>query len=152
MTESGFLLNNQLTDFSFNKKIDGKLIANRLEPGKRPRSSMAPTIVLKDGRPIIIIGSPGGSNIISFVVNSIIALLEWDMNIQEAVSHPHAINRWGKFEIEESPYSSNLENSLKNMGYDTKIRKYYSGLNGIFIDTEIYGGSDPRREGIALGN
>ena len=152
MTESGFLLNNQLTDFSFNEKTDGKLIANRLEPGKRPRSSMAPTIVLKDGKPIIIIGSPGGSNIINFVVNSIISLLEWDMNIQEAVSHPHAINRWGKFEIEESPYSSNLENSLKNMGYDTKIRKYYSGLNGIFIDTEIYGGSDPRREGIALGN
>ena len=113
---------------------------------------MAPTIVLKDGRPIIIIGSPGGSNIISFVVNSIIALLEWDMHIQEAVSHPHAINRWGKFEIEESLYSSNLENSLKAMGYDTKIRKYYSGLNGIYIDTEIYGGSDPRREGIALGN
>ena len=152
MTESGFLLNNQLTDFSFNEKTDGKLIANRLEPGKRPRSSMAPTIVLKDGKPIIIIGSPGGSNIINFVVNSIISLLEWDMSIQEAVSHPHAINRWGKFEIEESPYSSNLENSLMNMGYDTKIRKYYSGLNGIFIDTEIYGGSDPRREGIALGN
>ena len=151
MTESGFLLNNQLTDFSFNERIDGKLIANRLEPGKRPRSSMAPTIVLEDGKPIIIIGSPGGSNIISFVVNSIIALLEWDMNIQEAVSHPHAINRWGKFEIEESPYSSILENSLKAMGYDTKIRKYYSGLNGIYIDTEIYGGSDPRREGIALG-
>ncbi len=152
MTESGFLLNNQLTDFSFNEKADGKLIANRLEPGKRPRSSMAPTIVLEDGKPIIIIGSPGGSNIINFVVNSIISLLEWDMNIQEAVSHPHAINRWGKFEIEESLYSSNLENSLKDMGYDTKIRKYYSGLNGIFIDTEIYGGSDPRREGIALGN
>ena len=74
------------------------------------------------------------------------------MNIQEAVSNPHAINRWGKFEIEESLYSSNLETSLKAMGYDTKIRKYYSGLNGIYIDTEIYGGSDPRREGIALGN
>ncbi len=151
MTESGFLLNNQLTDFSFNEKIDGKIIANRLEPGKRPRSSMAPTIVLEDGKPIIIIGSPGGSNIISFVVNSIISLLEWDMNIQEAVSHPHAINKWGKFEIEESKYSSNLETSLKAMGYVTKIRKYYSGLNGIVIDNEIYGGSDPRREGIAIG-
>ena len=152
MTESGFLLNNQLTDFSFNEKVDGKLIANRLEPGKRPRSSMAPTIVLEDGKPIIIIGSPGGSNIINFVVNSIISLLEWDMDIQEAVSHPHAINRWGKFEIEESAYSSNLEASLNTMGYDTKIRKYYSGLNGILIDTKIYGGSDPRREGIALGD
>ena len=152
MTESGFLLNNQLTDFSFNEKVDGKLVANRLEPGKRPRSSMAPTIVLEDGKPIIIIGSPGGSNIINFVVNSIISLLEWDMDIQEAVSHPHAINRWGTFEIEESTYSSDLEISLNIMGYDTKIRKYYSGLNGIFIDTIIYGGSDPRREGIALGD
>ena len=152
MTESGFLLNNQLTDFSFDEKVDGKLIANRLEPGKRPRSSMAPTIVLENGKPLIIIGSPGGSNIINFVVNSIISLLEWDMDIQEAVSHPHAINRWGKFEIEESAYSSNLEASLNTMGYDTKIRKYYSGLNGILIDTKIYGGSDPRREGIALGD
>ena len=151
MTKSGFLLNNQLTDFSFDEKVDGKLIANRLEPGKRPRSSMAPTIVLENGKPIIIIGSPGGSNIISFVVNSIIALLEWDMDIQEAVSNPHAINRWGKFEIEESTYSTDLEISLKSMGYETKVRKYYSGLNGIFIDNKIMGGSDPRREGIALG-
>ena len=149
-------MNNQMRNFSHfygtEENTFGSSEANRLEPGKRPRSSMAPTIVLEDGKPIIIIGSPGGSNIINFVVNSIISLLEWDMNIQEAVSHPHAINRWGKFEIEESLYSSNLENSLKDMGYDTKIRKYYSGLNGIFIDTEIYGGSDPRREGIALGN
>ena len=74
------------------------------------------------------------------------------MDIQEAVSHPHVINRWGTFEIEESAYSSNLETSLNTMGYDTKIRKYYSGLNGIFIDTKIHGGSDPRREGIALGD
>ena len=113
---------------------------------------MAPTIVLKDGKPIIIIGSPGGSNIISFVVNSIVALLEWDMDIQEAVSHPHLINKWGKFEIENSTYSSDLKESLNNMGYETKIRDYYSGLNGILIKDKIMGGSDPRREGIALGN
>ncbi len=152
MTESGFLLNNQLTDFSFNKEVDGRLIANRLEPGKRPRSSMAPTIVLKDGKPVIIIGTPGGSNIISFVVNALVALMEWDMNIQEAVSHPHAINKWGKFEIENSPYSAKLASSLEEMGYEISFRNYFSGLNGILINNEIMGGSDPRREGIALGN
>ena len=152
MTKGGFLLNNELTDFSFKDQENGTLIANRLEPGKRPRSSMAPTIVLKDGQPKLVIGSPGGSNIIGFVINSLIAFIEWDMDAQEIVSMPHAINRWGVYEIESSSQSKNLQVSLEKIGYKTKLRKYSSGLNAIIIDQQLEGGSDPRREGIALGN
>ena len=152
MTKSGFLLNNQLTDFSFQHQVDGRLVSNRLEPRKRPRSSMSPTIVLKNKKPIYITGSPGGSNIIGFVTNSLISLIDWDMSVQESVSLPHAINRWGKYEIEESIIAPSLEKSLSKMGYDTKIRKYFSGLNTIYIGKNLEGGSDPRREGIAIGN
>jgi gamma-glutamyltranspeptidase/glutathione hydrolase len=152
MTQGGFLLNNQLTDFSFKDEVDGKLIANRVQPGKRPRSSMSPTIILKNGNPILVTGSPGGSNIISFVTNSIIAFLEWDLDIQQSVSLPHAINKWGKYEIEESLSATNLKHSLELMGYETKYRKYFSGLNAIYIGEMLEGGTDPRREGIVLGN
>ena len=151
MTKGGFLLNNELTDFSFKDQKNGTLIANRLEPGKRPRSSMAPTIVLKDGQPKLVIGSPGGSNIIGFVANSLIAFIEWDMDVQQIVSMPHAINRWGVYEIEHSSQSKSLQDSLEKIGYKTKLRKYSSGLNAIVIDLQLEGGSDPRREGIALG-
>jgi gamma-glutamyltranspeptidase/glutathione hydrolase len=152
MTESGFLLNNQLTDFSFQHQIDGRLVSNRLEPRKRPRSSMSPTIVLKNKKPIYITGSPGGSNIIGFVTNSLISLIDWEMNVQESVSLPHAINRWGKYEIEESTIAPSLEEALSSMGYDTKRKKYFSGLNTIYVGQKLEGGSDPRREGIAIGN
>ena len=152
MTESGFLLNNQLTDFSFQHQIDGRLVSNRLEPRKRPRSSMSPTIVLKNKKPIYITGSPGGSNIIGFVTNSLISLIDWEMNVQESVSLPHAINRWGKYEIEESSIAPSLEDALSSMGYDTKRKKYFSGLNTIYVGQKLEGGSDPRREGIAIGN
>tara|TARA_B100001093_G_scaffold17797_1_gene16153 strand:- start:59 stop:1852 length:1794 start_codon:yes stop_codon:yes gene_type:complete len=151
MTKSGFLLNNQLTDFSFRDEVDGKLIANRLQPGKRPRSSMSPTIILKDGSPFLVTGSPGGSNIISFVINSLIAFMEWDKDVQQSVSMPHAINKWGTYEIEETLNTTDLKQSLELMGYDTKYRKYYSGLNTIHIGESLEGGSDPRREGIVLG-
>ena len=150
-TKSGFLLNNQLTDFSFKHKIDGKLVSNRLEPGKRPRSSMSPTIVLQNGKPIYITGSPGGSYIIGFVTNSLISLIEWDMNVQQSVSFPHAINRWGRYDIEDTPNAEELREGLSSMGYDTKIKNYYSGLNTIYIGDNLEGGSDPRREGIAIG-
>ncbi|MDC0948555.1 gamma-glutamyltransferase family protein, partial [Gammaproteobacteria bacterium] len=73
----GLLLNNELTDFSFRAEHDGKAIANRIEPGKRPRSSMAPTMVFRDGEPVLLIGSPGGSRIIGYVVNALVGILDW---------------------------------------------------------------------------
>ena len=148
----GFLLNNELTDFSFRTHRDGVPIANRLEPGKRPRSSMSPTIVMKDGAPVLAIGSPGGSRIIGYVAKSIIAWLDWGMNIQEALSAPHGINRFGTFDLEEGSTLTTQQPALEAMGYEVNIRPLTSGLHAIEIgENRLKGAADPRREGIALG-
>ena len=149
---NGFLLNNQLTDFSFRSSANGTPIANRVEGGKRPRSSMAPTIVLEDGKIVLVIGSPGGSRIIPYVSNTIVAILDWGLDVQEAVSQPHAVNRFGIYEIEEGTSLTGLKKWLQELGYEIKERPLNSGLNIILKkDGKLYGGSDPRREGIAIG-
>ena len=149
---NGFLLNNQLTDFSFKSSSNGVPVANRVEGGKRPRSSMAPTIVLQDGKPVLTIGSPGGSRIISYVANTIVAILDWGLDVQKAVSQPHAVNRFGTYEIEKATRLIEIKNSLKELGYDVTERSLNSGLNVIMIQNgSLFGGSDPRREGIAIG-
>jgi len=149
---NGFLLNNQLTDFSFKSSANGVPIANRVEGGKRPRSSMAPTIVLKDGKPILVIGSPGGSRIIPYVSNTIIAILDMGLDVQKAVSQPHAVNRFGTFEIEKGTSLIKSKKSLRELGYEVRERSLNSGLNVIMKKNgELYGGSDPRREGVAIG-
>ena len=149
---NGFLLNNQLTDFSFRSSANGTPIANRVEGGKRPRSSMAPTIVLEDGKIVLVIGSPGGSRIIPYVSNTIVAILDWGLDVQEAVSQPHAVNRFGIYEIEEGTSLTGLKKWLQELGYEIKERPLNSGLNAILKkDGKLYGGSDPRREGIAIG-
>ena len=149
---NGFLLNNQLTDFSFRSSANGTPIANRVEGGKRPRSSMAPTIVLEDGKIVLLIGSPGGSRIIPYVSNTIVAILDWGLDVQEAVSQPHAVNRFGIYEIEEGTSLTGLKKWLQELGYEIKERPLNSGLNVILKkDGNLYGGSDPRREGIAIG-
>ncbi|QBF33079.1 gamma-glutamyltransferase [Thalassococcus sp. S3] len=147
----GFLLNNELTDFSFKTHVDGVPIANRLEPGKRPRSSMAPTIVLKDGAPVLAIGSPGGSRIIGYVAKSIIAMLDWGLDVQQAVALPHKVNRFGTYDLEAGTDAEGLEAPLQALGYEVNIRDLTSGLHAIFIGETLEGGADPRREGIALG-
>ena len=147
----GFLLNNELTDFSFRTHRDGVPIANRLEPGKRPRSSMSPTIVMKDGVPVLAIGSPGGSRIIGYVAKSIIAWLDWGLNIQEALALPHAVNRFGTYDVEEGTSATDLQPALEAMGYEVNARGLNSGLHAIEIGPELKGAADPRREGIALG-
>ena len=149
---NGFLLNNQLTDFSFKSSSNGVPVANRVEGGKRPRSSMAPTIVLQDGKPVLVIGSPGGSRIISYVANTIVAILDWGLDVQKAVSQPHAVNRFGTYEIEKATRLIEIKNSLKELGYDVTERSLNSGLNVIMMNNgSLFGGSDPRREGIAIG-
>lgn len=147
----GFLLNNELTDFSFRSHRDGVPIANRVEPGKRPRSSMSPTIVMKDGAPVLAVGSPGGSRIIPYVAKTIIAWADWDMDIQQAISHPHAVNRFGTYDLETGTEATAMQAGLEAMGYDTNLRDLTSGLHGIEIGDMLTGGADPRREGIALG-
>lgn len=147
----GFLLNNELTDFSFRSHRDGRPIANRVEPGKRPRSSMAPTIVLKDEKPVLVTGSPGGSMIIGYVAQSIIAWAEWGMDVQQASSLPHRINRFGRFDVESGPSAGPVVKALEEMGYPVKTGAMTSGLGMIQIGQGLTGGADPRREGIALG-
>ncbi|CUH63601.1 Gamma-glutamyltranspeptidase precursor [Thalassovita gelatinovora] len=146
----GFLLNNELTDFSFRTHRDGRPIANAVAPGKRPRSSMAPTIVLKDGKPVLVIGSPGGSRIIGYVAQAIIAHLDWGMDVQQAVAMRHLVNRFGTYDVEDG-ITASLTTSLEQMGYDVKLGTLNSGLHAIAIGTNLQGGADPRREGIALG-
>ena len=147
----GFLLNNELTDFSFRTHRDGLPIANRIEPGKRPRSSMSPTIVLTGDVPSLVIGSPGGSRIIGYVAQAIIAHVDWDMDVQQAVSMPHLVNRFGTYDLEEETDAVKLETALTDMGYKVNIRGLNSGLHAIQVSDKLYGGADPRREGIALG-
>ena len=148
----GFLLNNELTDFSFSSHRNGVPIANRVEPGKRPRSSMSPTIILKDGRPTLVIGSPGGSRIIGYVAEAIVAHIDWGMNIQAAVSIPHAINRFGTYDLEKGTSLEGMVAPLEELGYKVSLRSLNSGLHAISIgENGLFGGADPRREGIAIG-
>lgn len=153
LMSNGFLLNNELTDFSFATHSNGMPIANRLEPGKRPRSSMSPTIVLKDGQPFIVVGSPGGSRIIGYVAKTLIANLEWGMDIQEAISLPNLVNRFGTYDLEKGTSAERFELALTEMGFKVSIRDLNSGIQGIVIEGGVLkGGADPRREGVAMGD
>lgn len=148
----GFLLNNELTDFSF-KTRDGSLpVANRVEPGKRPRSSMAPTIVMKDGKPLLAIGSPGGSQIIGYVAQALIAYIDWQMPVEQIVAQPHLINRFGTYDLEAGTAAEQFAEPLKAMGYEVKLSEMNSGLHVIeFMPDGLAGSADPRREGTAMG-
>jgi len=146
----GFLLNNELTDFSFRTHRDGRPITNAVAPGKRPRSSMAPTIVLRDGKPVLVIGSPGGSRIIGYVAQAIIAHLDWGMNVQQTVAMAHPVNRIGTYDLEARTAES-LAASIEQRGYEGKYATLNYGLHAIAIGHMLQGGADPRREGIALG-
>lgn len=148
----GFLLNNELTDFSFKTHDDGMPVANRVEPGKRPRSSMSPTIVLKDGKPLLAIGSPGGSQIIGYVAQALIAHIDWGMDVGEIVAMPHLINRFGPYDLEAGTDAEKLAEPLKALGYEVKISDMNSGLHAIELTADgLTGAADPRREGVAIG-
>ncbi|HUH50074.1 MAG TPA: gamma-glutamyltransferase family protein, partial [Mycoplana sp.] len=150
---NGFLLNNELTDFSFETHDNGVPIANRVEPGKRPRSSMAPTIVMKNGKPLLAIGSPGGSQIIGYVTQALIAYIDWGMDVGQIVSMPHLLNRFGTFEIEAGTDAEKLAKPLQQLGYEVKVGEMNSGLQAIEITADgLKGSADPRREGVAIGN
>jgi gamma-glutamyltranspeptidase/glutathione hydrolase len=150
----GFLLNNQLTDFAFVAEQDGLPVANRVEPGKRPRSSMSPLLVFDmDGALVAVIGSPGGSQIIGYVVETLVALLHWQLDPQEAVDLPHALNRNGATEIEADTALVELTAELEEMGHEVKPREMVSGLHAIWVTQDgLVGGADRRREGVALGD
>lgn len=149
----GFLLNNQLTDFSLTPTENGRPVANAVYPGKRPRSSMAPTMVFDEhGNLLMVIGSPLGSVIINFIAKTLVATLDWGMDIQSAISSPHFGSRNGPTEIEKGTPVENLAASLKSIGHEVRIVDLPSGLHGIMRTSQGWeGGADPRREGIAKG-
>ncbi|ELR63241.1 Gamma-glutamyltranspeptidase [Photobacterium marinum] len=144
----GFLLNNELTDFSFRTHIDGRPIANRLEPGKRPRSSMAPTIVMRKGTPYLAIGSPGGSQIIGYVAKTLVGHLDWNLDLQQAINLPNMNNRFGAFELEQGTAAEQWAPKLEQIGFEVKVKDLNSGVQAIKIDDkQLTGAADPRREG-----
>lgn len=150
----GFLLNNELTDFSFHPEKDGLPVANRIEPGKRPRSSMAPTIVFDDAGDLrLVVGSPGGSRIIGYVARTLVAVLDWNLDIQAAIDMGHLVNRNRFTDIEAGTPAAELQAPLEALGNRVDLRDLNSGLHGIeIVNGQLRGGADPRREGVARGD
>ncbi|MDI3273854.1 gamma-glutamyltransferase [Pseudomonas sp. MDT1-16] len=156
----GFLLNNQMTDFSFIPEENGQKVANRVEPGKRPRSSMAPTLIFdrQSGEFLASVGSPGGSQIIEYVAKSAIGLLDWNLDPQAAISLPNFGSRNGPTELEQGQFSPALIQALKDKGHSVNEIDMTSGIQAIVRvkdaqgRTSLAGGADPRREGAALGD
>jgi gamma-glutamyltranspeptidase/glutathione hydrolase len=154
---AGFLLNNEMTDFAFRPQDSaGRPLANAVGPGKRPRSSMAPTIVFDErGKPWAVLGSPGGSRIILYVVKALVALIDWRLDAQQAVARMNFGSRGGAFEI-EIDHRSALWHALQVKPYGHKIRAdlLNSGTHIIVVrqDGTLEGGADPRREGVARGD
>lgn len=153
MLVKGFLLNNQLTDFSFEPEDKGQPVANRVEARKRPRSSMSPTMVLDSkGQFLLATGSPGGSQIIGYVAQTLIALLDWKLDPQQAVSLPHYGNRNGATELEAGQGLEVQASTLTALGHQVKTVEMTSGLSALVRTGNGYiGGADPRREGLVLG-
>lgn len=150
----GFLLNNQLTDFSLVPTDDqGKPVANRIEGGKRPRSTMAPIIVFRDGKPYMAVGSPGGSAIMNYVAKTLVGVMDWGLNIQQAIALPNFGSRNKETELEKGTSLEGVAEALQKMGHVVAWREFPSGLQGIVIDEQgLSGGADPRREGTVKGD
>ena len=151
----GFLLNNQLTDFSFvAKDAQGNPIANAVAGNKRPRSSMSPTIVLDPaGRVKAVVGSPGGSRIILYVAKTVIGLIDWKLDPQTAVDLANFGSRNGPLELEAGMTSLLLTAQMQQRGHQVQPVEMTSGLHVItrLPNGTLQGGADPRREGVARG-
>ncbi|HRL21048.1 MAG TPA: gamma-glutamyltransferase [Alcaligenes sp.] len=149
----GFLLNNQLTDFALSPRDEaGRLSVNRVQPGKRPRSSMAPMIVMEQGKPVIALGSPGGSAIILYVAQALTGMLMWDLDAQQAVSLPHYGSRNWATELEANTVVTEQAQALRALGHEVREQPFPSGTHVIRWTAQgLEAGVDPRREGLALG-
>lgn len=155
----GFLLNNELTDFSAASADANGPIANRVQGGKRPRSAMSPTFVFEKGTRNLILstGSPGGSAIINYVGKVLIGMMDWGLNVQQAINLPNFGSRNGPTELELGRISNTLAEQLKAKGHNVQVMEQTSGLQGIMrinIHGEAmwFGGADPRREGTVKGD
>jgi gamma-glutamyltranspeptidase/glutathione hydrolase len=154
----GFLLNNQLTDFAFLPEEGGRPLANRVEAGKRPRSSMAPTLVFApDGSLQLALGSAGGSQIINYVAKALVGTLDWKLSLQQAIAAPNMGSRNGDTEIERGSALERVAATLQALGHPVQAIEMVSGTQGVARraggpGSILTGGADPRREGVALGN
>ncbi|SBW78623.1 gamma-glutamyltransferase [Pseudomonas veronii 1YdBTEX2] len=156
----GFVLNNQMTDFSFIPEENGQPVANRVQPGKRPRSAMAPTLVFDrhSGELLATLGSPGGSQIIEYVSKSLVAMLDWQLDPQAAINLPNFGSRNGATELETGLFSPALKQALRDKGHALSEIEMTSGIQAIVRTRDaqgkvlLSGGADPRREGEALGD
>jgi gamma-glutamyltranspeptidase/glutathione hydrolase len=150
----GFLLNNELTDFSPTPDEGGRLAANRVEPGKRPRSSMSPSLVFAPGGDFYMtLGSPGGSAIINYVAKTLVGVLDWKLDIQQAIAAPNMGSRNRATEIEKGTALEGIAAALRALGHPVEAADLASGLHGIMRTPQgLAGGADPRREGVALGD
>jgi gamma-glutamyltranspeptidase / glutathione hydrolase len=142
-----------MTDFSFLPTENGLPVANRIAPGKRPRSSMAPVMIFDAKHNLIgIVGSPGGSSIINYVAKTIIGVIDWKLDMQQAIDLPNFGSRNGPTELEQGTQIETISAGLKTMGHDVKLMEMNSGLHGIWRTHNGWtGGADPRREGAAMG-
>ncbi len=153
----GFVLNNQLTDFTFEPTTDGRRTANAPEAGKRPMSSMTPTLIFdKRGRLVAVVGSPGGARIIPYVTKTVMGLIDWNMAMADAVALPNATGRGAPTEVEQGRTPDTAVEALRTLGHDVKVTDYGispSGLNSIRITKDGFdAAADPRREGTVGGD
>jgi gamma-glutamyltranspeptidase/glutathione hydrolase len=150
----GFILNNQLTDFSLSPEINGVKVANRVEPLKRPRSSMSPTMVFDDHQQLkLVVGSPGGSRIIDYVAQTLLGVLDWHLDPQQAINLPKITNRNDYTTLEKGTPLAEKAKAFEQKGHKVAIRDLNSGLHAILVtDKQLIGGADPRREGLVLGD
>ena len=151
----GFHLNNELTDFSLSPRDEeGRLIANRVEPGKRPRSSMSPTLVFdgESGDFVASLGSPGGAAIIHYTAKALLGMLAWELNAQDAIDLPNFTNFNGPSVLEIGGFPQQLLDALRARGHEVREGDLTSGLQAIQrLEEGLFGGADPRREGVVLG-
>ncbi|MBS0540299.1 MAG: gamma-glutamyltransferase [Proteobacteria bacterium] len=154
MMVGGFILNNELTDFSAVAERDGRPVANRVEPGKRPRSSMSPTVVLnKDRELVLAVGSAGGQRIIGDTLQALIGMLDWNLSAQAALDLPRVLNMNGPTELEERGDLPALAERLRALGHQVQVRRHEGGLTAIRREGDGWGGgADPRRDGVAKGD
>jgi gamma-glutamyltranspeptidase / glutathione hydrolase len=160
----GFLLNNELTDFNYApNNAAGQPTANRVQPGKRPRSSMSPTIVFdkSDGKVVLTGGSPGGALIIHYTAKTLNGMLNWGMNAQQAINLPNFGAAGAPTLLEEKRFPEATVNALKGRGHDVREQGMVSGLQAIGRanlnaasggGAGWFGGADPRREGVVRGD
>ena len=147
----GFILNNELTDFSMLPEINGKKIANRVEPNKRPMSSMTPTIIFKDNELYALTGSPGGTSIINYVTKSVLGIIDWNLEPDEIVELPHYMNKGNYTELEKDSVIENLKSELESKGHPVRVLKKRSGLHlAVKKEDGFIGSADPRREGLVI--